>query len=530
MRVLRKDDLFTAPAIEGATPPEEACLLELLEERKDLTGAILFSLGNVYFREQQLPQAVAAYQKALKQGEHQLELHTNLGLAYRWQNKLKKAQAELKRAVVISPTAFLPNYQLALLQIEQGKYEMAEGLLRTALSVEEQSSRAYLALGDLLLKLQRPAEALIYYEKSLSLEPENREVQTQLARWCFEEGRELYSLRGLSEAAECWFRGYKKYPAPFEQDLQILQGLSALAKEYKQSSQFAELCSAWEAAVESRAEDSARRLAYQLCLNFLFKEELLPGMFESADSGELGEAYWKKNLQDLGEHPFPHFRLGLLAFYQGKLELALEKFRYCEDKILPKKQASLKLKQLSRFVSERLARKTEIETGIVLLSPEEEWEAKGFVDPLIKRLWQQTALGPAEARAWLDAGLSPALAAKWAKVGFQPEVAARFIKEKVLDAAAARKWWKLGLEADQAGKWQSVFGEDLESALQCFGAGIREPESARQWLSLVGSPWNAFTWHEQGFTPDEARSWIERGLEDPFIAKRVRDAKRFREE
>ncbi len=73
------------------------------------------NLGVVYKRLGLLPEAVAAYQQALKIQPHYPEAYYNLGLALREQGEFRQAEVAYRRALDSSPDFRDANYNLAVL-------------------------------------------------------------------------------------------------------------------------------------------------------------------------------------------------------------------------------------------------------------------------------------------------------------------------------------------------------------------------------------------------------------------------------
>jgi|GEM_PF-951561 len=152
----------------------------LAEEREDpstwLTPGFYFDLGTSLERAGRIEEAVDTFQKVLEmEPDHAPALNY---LAYMWAERgknLDQALSYVQRALEQDPENGSYIDTLGWVYFQQEKYEQAyDELLKAAEQIPDESVVAE-HLGDVLLKLDRPVEALGYYRIALELGPGPRE-------------------------------------------------------------------------------------------------------------------------------------------------------------------------------------------------------------------------------------------------------------------------------------------------------------------------------------------------------------------
>ncbi|HNQ99977.1 MAG TPA: tetratricopeptide repeat protein, partial [Trueperaceae bacterium] len=118
----------TGQALQTAGSEElRAQVLEALKVVHDPEIPVnIYELGLIYKRLGQTDRAATEFQEASATiTADTAETHINLGLAYRSQNRLADAEAELGRALELDPQNAEANYCLALLYYDRGQPNMA---------------------------------------------------------------------------------------------------------------------------------------------------------------------------------------------------------------------------------------------------------------------------------------------------------------------------------------------------------------------------------------------------------------------
>ncbi len=115
--------------------------------------------------------------------------YVNLAILYRGSGRAEEAVEVLHRALALEPNHPAANNQLGILLRAQGQFVDAEAAYRLAIAADPEYALAYYNLGILLdLYLQRPADALPYYERyqDLASEPD-----AAVANWIIDLRRRL---------------------------------------------------------------------------------------------------------------------------------------------------------------------------------------------------------------------------------------------------------------------------------------------------------------------------------------------------
>jgi len=512
---LKKDDIYPAPAIAEAFPPTLENLSALISERGE-NPTLLFSLGNVFLRDSQFPAAEQTLKKALQGQEFQHELLTNLGVALLAQGKPEEALSNFRQAILLNSDMLLPHLHSGRTQFELNELVSAKVSFEKAIKINPELSEAYMALADIAERQGDNEAAGVWYKQAFAAQPKEDEARIRLAVNEFERGRDKFLIREYEHAFQIWSDANKQFSPAFATEQRIVTGLQQLIKQHELEAPVEtlrlELLKEWKNA-ERRAE-----LVFQVISRSLFLFGLVPECFESRDTLFTGLERWRESLQALGEHPYPHFRIGLIHGYRGEFSEAESEMRYCQDKLLPKKQSALKLDRLVNLFRDLKDLETQAAQGLVEHSADFDWEQAGFENVFERNSWKQAGIMPTEAKIWRENGFSAAKAKVWISENVPPDIAKKWSEAGATTPARVKKWARVGVEPEDALKWEKVFADNVEQAIQCRNVGFTEPALAYEWLQVVLFPWDAIRWHELQFTPAQARQAFEDGVRDPARA------------
>jgi tetratricopeptide (TPR) repeat protein len=141
------------------------------------------------------------------------ELYSNLGLAFYYQNKYEQARHAFDRSLSLNRHLFVPNYFLARLDCEEGRYAEALPLLQAALVISPDEPTAQHLLAEVQLQLGSYEDAIRNYEKILSINENDEESLSGISRAYLQQAKSLALrlkiidprfaslLKGESEAA-----------------------------------------------------------------------------------------------------------------------------------------------------------------------------------------------------------------------------------------------------------------------------------------------------------------------------------------
>jgi tetratricopeptide (TPR) repeat protein len=147
------------------------------------------NLGNALRAQQKLPQANAAYRKAMAAYREAIKIepkypfaHNNLGNLLRDQKKLDEAIACYKKAIELDPKyAYAYNGLGAALRAQQ-KLPEAIACFRKAIEIDPKAAYAHIGLGNVLHDQKRLPEAIACYRKGIEIDPKNAVAYSNLGR------------------------------------------------------------------------------------------------------------------------------------------------------------------------------------------------------------------------------------------------------------------------------------------------------------------------------------------------------------
>lgn len=507
------DEIYPAPNPMGALPLDPEVL------RAELSAAessdLRFLLGNVLLRAGDYEQAIDCYQRVLQERPQWAEVRTNLGLSYELAGRVEEAVSEFNQALLLNSGLRLAHSYLGRIRLLQRDAQAAHASFERLLALEPQSVEALEGLAAAAELASEPEAAAGWYLRILEIVPQHAKAKGALARHWFAKGRQLFISGNLDGAFATWGEANRLIEPAFQTEEVVARGMRELIKEFTKDDPINKAASALKSAARSREirEDEY----YALFCRFYFSLGLFPEFHEAQSSLAAERERWQLSLVE-GDPPFPHFRLALIATYQGRLDEALTELRICIDRLPAKKQESLRLRQINDFVQRLRGRPGE--PGIVPSTEEEAvWIAHGFASAFQWRAWQKSGFTAQDAARWRDAGFTPESARKWDESKLSPSVAGTWLNEGFEDPRTVRLWFRAGLDAPTARAWAERFPDRIETAIQCRLVGLDDPADAEQWMRVFLFPGDAVTWKNLGFSPVEALSWTAAGFSDPFVAR-----------
>lgn len=160
--------------------------------------------------------------------------YTYAGIAYAKEKRMKEAYQRLSKAVFLNPNDIEAKYNLSILYMELGRFDLAEVELKKAIKSRPELIESYLALVDLYTKTNQSKEAASILKEAISRWPNNIRLRMKLAT--------TNAMRGEINAA---IRDYKWILARVPMETEALNGLGniymlrkkpALALSYYKSS------------------------------------------------------------------------------------------------------------------------------------------------------------------------------------------------------------------------------------------------------------------------------------------------------
>jgi serine/threonine-protein kinase len=170
---------------------EAACQTAIKAEPRLL--AAHFFLGRALEAQNRLPEALAAYEAALRSDPGSdpgyAEAQTNIGFLLAKQGKLAQAEEALRKAIRLNPVLLEPRRGLAYCLQMQNHLHEAEAQAREAIHLRPGDAWAHFTLGEILRKRGQPEKAIAPYREALGLQPGFREAAGNLANMLADLGR-----------------------------------------------------------------------------------------------------------------------------------------------------------------------------------------------------------------------------------------------------------------------------------------------------------------------------------------------------
>ena len=149
----------------------------------------LNNLGNAFLRIGQVDQAIAQYQKALALQPGHAETHDNLGNALLKAGRVAEAIAHFRTALTIQPDDAATHDYLGNALLKQGQLDEALTHFQRALALQPDNAGFHNNFGNALLKNQQWDAAIAQYEKALDLSPDSAEFHQNLGVVLLRRGR-----------------------------------------------------------------------------------------------------------------------------------------------------------------------------------------------------------------------------------------------------------------------------------------------------------------------------------------------------
>lgn len=129
--------------------------------------------------------AETCYRRVIEQNPTSWEAHINVGAELFKKGTLDEAEFHFHRVLELNPThrpaAKRAYVSLGNVMLKRGKWKDAIGFIEKSLQVDPNYATAHTSLGSALHRMGRLTEALSHYEKSLRLRPKSASVHSNLA-------------------------------------------------------------------------------------------------------------------------------------------------------------------------------------------------------------------------------------------------------------------------------------------------------------------------------------------------------------
>lgn len=177
-------------------------VLEQADQAQPLSPTLLVLLGDAYLKNGNAAKAEARYQFALAQQDDNTEAVLGLAQARQFKGDADGAMLYLTRARKMTATSPDTLYRFALVALEAGLYEEANGTLLAAIKLNPKDPAYFLALGSTWIKKPDLVEAEQAFRRSLELQPDNPRAQMYLGFTLLEQKKYPEARAWLEKSLE----------------------------------------------------------------------------------------------------------------------------------------------------------------------------------------------------------------------------------------------------------------------------------------------------------------------------------------
>jgi Flp pilus assembly protein TadD len=149
-----------------------------------------------------LPEAVAAYQRALSIQPNHVGALNGLGNTFRMLKEHDRAITEFQQALHVEPAQVQTHHNLGMALLEKGLVPQAVGVFRRTLEFDPRSQRTYTSLLQALADLGENAAALETAQRAVKFFPNDAQFHADLGRFFFVTDRAEEAVAAYQNAVE----------------------------------------------------------------------------------------------------------------------------------------------------------------------------------------------------------------------------------------------------------------------------------------------------------------------------------------
>lgn len=205
-----------------------------------ISPAMVFVLGNMYFSADRPDEARRAFLEAIRRFPRFRRAHTNLGYLYVSKNQIEEAMPVLQKAIELGETSARTYGMLAYCYLNQKDALAAENAYRQAYLLDPKNRDWKLGLSQALLQQERYPEATSMLDTLITEYPEDRQLWLQQANALLSQDKkmdaainlEILRLKGYASESDLNLLG-NIYMDQGEAQLALYAYLEALEKAPK---------------------------------------------------------------------------------------------------------------------------------------------------------------------------------------------------------------------------------------------------------------------------------------------------------
>jgi protein O-GlcNAc transferase len=184
----------------------------------------------------QLPDAVAEFQKAAELDPNQADIHYTLGVTLWQQGDFDKAAAALRAAIQTKPDYAEAHYTLGTVLKQQGKLQEAAASLREAIRLQPDFAGAHTTLSTILRQLGDAEGAA--RERQLGAEISKDKTNLQAATFDTNSGKRLLKVGDIEGAISQFRAAINLAPTYAEAHFHLAQALRQKGETAESTKEF----------------------------------------------------------------------------------------------------------------------------------------------------------------------------------------------------------------------------------------------------------------------------------------------------
>jgi len=272
------------------------------------------------------------YERTFAYAPYSWRVANNLGMTYKEQGDLERAEVYLLKAVALKPDSAEAHNNLGTVYNQAGRFEEAVAELNKTLALDPEYEEAYRNLGNTYRKAGRAEEAAEAYEKALSLRPDyalayaglgnlaqDREDFSEAMR-LYEKALEIdpgcveaYNNLGVVKQKAGQDRAFEYYNQAIEKDPDNADAYANLALAHQQVGRYDEAKAAYKTLFEIKPRHAVGR-------------NNLGSLYQALGQTEEAIASYRKAIEIDPEYTDAYFNLGNVYRRTGRLEEAIEMY------------------------------------------------------------------------------------------------------------------------------------------------------------------------------------------------------------
>ncbi|WP_413161545.1 tetratricopeptide repeat protein [Capilliphycus salinus ALCB114379] len=272
------------------------------DSKQSITTAMnLYQQAIVYLRQQEFQQAILSCQQALKHEPKLAVAYQTLGMAFQLQGEEEEAEQYYVKAVEIQPDLAEVYANLGSIYTKQKQWEKGIEAYKNLIKFEPKSAVAYRNIAQILTHLNRQKEAAQYWYEALQLDPDWATAEEHLTL-----GNMLLKDEKPLQAISCYQRTIQLKPDSFEAAHNLGEAFSQLER--------------WPEAIQSYEK------ALELNPNSAITYQRLADAFVRIQSWDAAISNYQKSIE-IDPNSFQgHQKLAQLLYQQQQYEPAIQAY------------------------------------------------------------------------------------------------------------------------------------------------------------------------------------------------------------